>query len=203
MNNVDGFVLAGGASSRMKRDKAELLLGGKTFVEHAAFSLQAIAPQNVYIVGNDKKESIGLPVLPDAIDKNARGAIIGLYTALVHTKDEWTAVLACDLPFVTSELFEKLILLATEDFDAVVPIQPDGRAQPLCALYKPKFCLPFVEKMLDRKEWSLQKLLHHLKTRYVKFAEFSNLLGSEYFFFNVNTPEEYDRAGEIENLIKR
>ena len=121
MHEIEGFILAGGASNRMKRDKAELLLGGKTFIEHAAFSLQTIAPQNIYTVGNGKKESFGLPVLSDAIDKNTRGAIIGLYTTLVHTKAEWTAVLACDFPFMTGELFEKLISLTTEDFDAVVP----------------------------------------------------------------------------------
>ena len=134
MHKIEGFILAGGASNRMKRDKAELLLGGKTFIERAAFSLKTIAPQNIYIVGNGKKESFGLPVLPDVIDKTAHGAIIGLYTAFVHTKAEWTAVIACDLSFVTGELFENLTSLTTEDFDAVVPVQPGDRTQPLCAL---------------------------------------------------------------------
>lgn len=196
---IEGFILAGGASSRMGQDKTELLLGGKTFIEHAAFSLQTIAPQNVYIVGNGNIKSSGLPTLLDAVDKNARGAIIGLYTALVNTKTEWTAVLACDLPFVTRELFEKLISLATEDFDAVVPVQHDGRAQPLCALYRRESCLPVVEEMLGEGVWKLQELLRRVKTRFVEFAILRDLPRAEHFFFNVNTPEDYQKARQIIN----
>ncbi|MBK6725484.1 MAG: NTP transferase domain-containing protein [Acidobacteria bacterium] len=40
---------------------------------------------------------------------DARGAIVGLYTALLSAKTEWIAVLACDLPFVTGELMTRMV----------------------------------------------------------------------------------------------
>jgi len=36
MNEIEGFILAGGAGSRMGSDTAFLHLGGKTFIKRAA-----------------------------------------------------------------------------------------------------------------------------------------------------------------------
>ncbi len=208
-SDIEAFILAGGASSRMKSDKANLrLLGKKTFAERAAGTLSAIAaPENIRVVGNLQQNSIeqnlaNLQILPDVIETTRRGSIIGLHTALFHARANWAAILACDLPFAAGALFERLVFFsASENYQAVIPIQPDGRIQPLCALYKPKICLPIVEKMINENVWSLQKLAAQVKTRVVEFAELRDLPLSEFFFFNVNTPEEYERAREIDCLV--
>jgi molybdopterin-guanine dinucleotide biosynthesis protein A len=221
MHEIEGFILAGGASSRMGRDKSQLRLGGKTVVERAAIALSAIAPKSITLVGEPNRQalelklpndmSIRLRVIPDVpVEKQnsdakdrPRAAIIGLYTALSHGEKEWLAVLACDLPFVTGELFERLVFLLennkakSKNFDAVVPIQPGGRMQPLCALYRPATCLSVVREMLAGDDWSLQKLLRGVKTRFVRFDEISDLRCAEYFFFNVNTREDYAIAEAV------
>jgi len=201
MNDIDGYLLAGGASSRMKRDKANLLLGGVTFVRRAAIALSAVvaAPERLFVVGNLEGNSFDLPILPDEFvgdsgDERKRGAIVGLHAALKNTKANWAAVLACDLPFASGELFEKLASFRDGNSDAVVPMQNDGRAQPLCALYRTEACLSVVEAVLDGEDWSLQNLLRRVKTRFVRFDEISDLPRAEYFFFNVNTPEDYAAA---------
>ncbi len=197
MKDIDGFILVGGKSSRMRRDKANLQLDGKTFVERAAFALSGVA-ENLFVVGNSKENLHGLPILSDTfygennLAENA--AIIGLQTALKNTKTTWTAILACDLPFASRELFIKTALFLDDKIDAVAPIQQDGRPQPLCAVYRSKSCLPIVEKMLRGDDWSLQKLLRRLHTRFIAFDEISDLPDSERFFFNVNTPEDYAQA---------
>ncbi|MER3461713.1 MAG: hypothetical protein C4342_01390 [Armatimonadota bacterium] len=103
-------------------------------------------------------------------------------------------MLACDLPFVSGELFKKLASFDRKDFDAVVPVQQDLRAQPLCALYRRASCLPIVETMLAGDDWSLQELLRRVETRFVGFDEISDLPNSGHFFFNVNTPADYKTA---------
>ncbi len=198
MNDFDGFVLAGGASSRMGENKADLILGGKTFIERAAFALSAVA-NRIFVVGNLKGNSHELPILPDEFlvknNEQKRGAIIGLHTALANTKTDWAAVLACDLPFASGELFKKLATLDRRSFDAVVSLQKDLRAQPLCALYRRDACLPVVEAILDDgDDWSLRNLLRRVKTRFVGFDEVSDLPNAELLFFNVNTPEDYAAA---------
>ena len=198
MKDIDGFILAGGASSRMKRDKANLLLGGKTFVERATYALSAVAPERLFVVGNLKESFNGLPILSDEFtvinNERKRCAIIGLHTALSNTKAIWAAVLACDLPFVSGDLFQKLASFRDENSKAIVPVQADGRAQPLCALYRAENCLPIIEEILNGGDWSLQNFLRRVETRYVRFDEISDLQRAEYFFFNVNTPDDYAAA---------
>jgi molybdopterin-guanine dinucleotide biosynthesis protein A len=64
------------------------------------------------------------------------GAWSGLHAAVAYSRSEWALVLACDYPFVTSDLLTLLAGFASKECDAVVPVQPDGRLQPLCALYR-------------------------------------------------------------------
>jgi molybdenum cofactor guanylyltransferase len=113
---------------------------------------------------------------------------------LKNTTETWAAISACDLPFASSELFQRLALFRDEKFDAAVPRQTDGRPQPLCAFYRPEKCLPIIETMLCGTDWSLQNLLRQVRTRFIEFDEIGDLPNSELFFLNINTPEDYDRA---------
>lgn len=191
----------------MGQNKAELLLGGRTLIERAASALFSIA-NTVYVVGNLNGEITSLPIIQDhPAMGSARGAIVGVYTALVNANTEWIAVLACDLPFVTGELMTKMVGILRDcldsemnDVDAVYAEQPDGRNQPLCGLYQRDRCLPEIEKMLVDGEWRLQQLGVRLKTRVIGFSEIKDIQGSEFLFLNLNTPEEYRSAVEIETM---
>jgi molybdopterin-guanine dinucleotide biosynthesis protein A len=209
MNEIEGFILAGGASSRMGKDKAFLRVGGKTLIECAADALSAVSA-NPHIVGNDLPGDLFLPVVSDVRSiggTEKRASIIGLYSALTHSKSEWTAILACDLPFVSRELFSRLALLGEvfekNAFEAVAPVQPDGTIQPLCAFYKTAVCLPVIEKMFAANDFRLQGIFRQVNARLVKFSEIADLPNAENFFFNVNTPEDLQRASEIENNLFR
>ena len=198
MPEVDGFVLAGGASSRMGKNKAHLKLGGKTFVERAALSFSAIEPRRIFLVGNftNENKAAGIEILPDVFKSDSRASIIGLHTALFHAETEWIAVLASDLPFASGALFKRLTEFVKDEFEAIVPLQKDERAQPLCALYR-KTCLSKIEAALASNEWSLKKLIEKLETRFVRFEEIDDLPNAENLFFNVNTPADFARAGQI------
>jgi len=205
MSLIDGFVLAGGQSRRMGQNKAELLLGGRTLIDRAANSLFSIT-NTVNVVGNLTEEITLIPIIQDhQTIGNARGAIVGLYTALVNAQTEWVAVLACDLPFVTGELMTQMVHILRQgvdeqvnSVDAVFPAQSDGRVQPLCGLYRRDGCLPEIKKMLSAGDWRLQQLRGRLKTRVIGFSEIKDIQGSEFLFLNLNTPEDYRVAVEIE-----
>jgi molybdenum cofactor guanylyltransferase len=198
MDSIEGFVLAGGASSRMGTDKARLVLGGETFIERIAGALQAVASP-VMIVGsrregeNDRVRLNGnlLPVIPDVFEK--WGALGGLHAALSAARTEWAVVVACDLPLVTSDLFLHLAGLRA-DYDAVAPVQEDGRPQPLCAFYRVEACRPATEKLIKAGERRPVTLLQSVHTRWVAFGELADLNGASQFFENVNTPDDYARA---------
>ena len=193
---IDGFVLAGGANRRMGLDKSRLVLGGSTLLQRSASALRSIC-DNVCAVGTIPQNSDGLTAVPDEISSvsgRRRGSIVGLLSALKNASNEWVAVMACDMPFISGEFFERLISFIREDVDAVVPVQPDGRLQPLCALYRREACLPVVEEMHKTGEWKLQNLFAKVRTWSVDFDELRDLDNSGLFFMNVNTPEEYEKA---------
>jgi molybdopterin-guanine dinucleotide biosynthesis protein A len=192
MLEVEGFILVGGASSRMGTDKALLFLGGQRFVERIALALRSIT-EHVSVVGDKelKGANRNWPNVPD-VHPNW-GALGGLHAALSATRAPWAVVVACDLPFVKGELFVRLASLR-QDYDAVVPLQADGRKQPLCALYRVEPCAELAREMIAQGERRPRALLERVRTRLVAPEELSDLAGAQDFFSNINNPEDYARA---------
>jgi molybdenum cofactor guanylyltransferase len=192
MDDVEGFILAGGLSSRMGADKSRLRLGGRTFVELAADALGAVT-RAVSVVGSRQElGEHGLPVVPDVYER--LGAMGGLHAALSACEARWAAVVSCDLPFVTGELFARLASLREDDTEAVAPVQEDGRPQPLCALYAARVCRDTAEELLRADELRPRALLRRVRTRWVECTELSDLEGASIFFSNVNTPADFEEA---------
>jgi molybdenum cofactor guanylyltransferase len=199
MDSFEGFILAGGASSRMGTDKSKLILEGATFVARIAAALSAITSAVTVVGKNVGNESVGNQTNPKSSVRTvpdvfaAWGALGGLHAALSACGAVWAIVVACDLPFVSADLFTRLIHLR-EDFAAVAPVQSDGWAQPLCALYRVNPCLAMSEKLIKSGERRPVTLLQSVSTRWVSFAEVEDLAGADRFFANMNTPEDYARA---------
>ena len=189
MKPCQAFILAGGASSRMGTDKSQLLMERQTFTERIADTLRKVT-DSVTVVGRTLSDS-SLPSVPDVYPQ--WGALGGLHAALTAATREWAIVVACDLPFVTSELFSHLATLRL-DHDAVVPIQPDGRPQPLAAFYRVEPCRRRATELIEMGQRRPLDLLEAVKTRWVAFDEIRNLDQSEWFFVNINTPKDYDEA---------
>ena len=133
MLDVEGFILVGGASSRMGANKSTLLLNGKTTVALISEALRPVTSR-VRVVGTSlDTTSSGLPGVPDLHEH--WGPLGGIQAALRACKTEHCLVIACDLPFVTRELFAFLLQMESEAEvtpAAVVPLQSDGRPQPRC-----------------------------------------------------------------------
>ncbi|MBA2341121.1 MAG: molybdenum cofactor guanylyltransferase [Pyrinomonadaceae bacterium] len=194
MFNLEAFILAGGKSSRMGRDKALLQLGEDTFVERIARALAAVAGERISIVGARSSEARGSRSLVEDVYRDC-GALGGLHAALASAKHDWVIVVACDLPFVTGELFHRLARLR-ENFQAVVPVQTDNRLQPLSALYRREPCLHKAQELLEAGEFRPRVLIEEVRARRVTSNEWSDLEGAESFFTNVNTPQDFARALE-------
>lgn len=198
----DGFVLVGGKSSRMGENKARLWLGDQTFIERAARALEPLAANRIFLLTGESNASFDSPQYSAVADVYPqRGAIGGLHAAFAHARSDWAAILACDFPFVTADLFARLATIAASvaaETAAIVPLQPDGRIQPLCALYRAAPCLTAVAALLQNQAAPpARRLPESVLTRFVDFAELADLPRAEFFFNNVNTPAEYLHAQKI------
>src|SRR5262249_8122214 len=111
-------------------------------------------------------------------------------------------ILACDLPFITTEFMSFLCEIHQNPIphspfptppDVTVPLDQSNRLQPLAAIYDQSL-EAVVRRMLAANEFKVDLLHSRVSTRRVGFEEFAHLRDAERFFINVNTPEEFQAA---------
>ncbi len=187
-----GFVLTGGRSSRMGRDKALLELAGRPLALRTADTMRPLVDQVVLVGAPERCAHLGLPVLADRVA--GKGPLAGMVTALAATAHEWNLVLACDLPYMETRALEVLLHLvaSTPDVDAIVPRTSEGW-QPLCAAYHRR-CLPVFERVLDSDYPKIARAFRDLRVRELSSAELERFALSARMFKNMNTPEDYEEA---------
>jgi len=195
---VSAAILAGGRARRLGgADKASLIVGDARIIDRQLAALRTVA-DDIRIVAGDASRYAGLAVrvIPDAVAD--AGPLGGLYTALLDAAEDRVIVLACDLPFVTAALLERLAaeIRTGEPVDAIVPRSARG-LEPLCAIYR-KGCASVVRTRIDRGDLQIVGLFGELRIRELgpdMLAPYDD--GS--LFENVNTPHDYARAtGRVE-----
>ena len=172
MRRFEICILAGGLSSRMGRDKSRLRLGDRSLLAHICATAK----------------TIGLPhriIRRDLIVHC--GPIGGIYTALVTCRTDASLFLSCDMPFVSAELLEMLVLKSKQNGNALF-IKANGQVGFPFVLFR-RTALPVVESQLAKMAFSLQQLAQALSSQTIKLA---SRRASE--LFNVNTPEDLKEA---------
>ncbi len=206
--DIEAYILIGGRSSRLGRDKAFASVGGKSLAEHALQIVKdGVEPvKTVFVAGNAAQFAIeaitlDVPFIFDLIPD--RGPLGGLHAALSYAQTSWILLLACDMPLLTPEFLTLHATHVSDEFAAVVPEQPDGRLQPLCAFFEVAKAYKLVDEIIHRPRASppMFEIVQELDPKIVKFEKYSHLPGAGEFFHNVNTPQDLDRAGEIERKL--
>lgn len=179
-----GFVLVGGDSSRMGRDKALLPFEGVTLADRVAAAVMGAA-NNITLIGPPERyESLLYPVIPDLV--KGYGPLGGVYTALSSTQSDWNLIVACDMPALTIEFLEELFEAAEgSDADCVIPETSSG-LNPLCAVYHRR-CLAAVKSAVDLKLLKMQDVVSTLRVLKWPVADPSLLQ-------NLNTPADFEKA---------
>ena len=180
-------IIAGGKSSRMGSDKALLPFGEfKTLTE---FQLHRLKPYFSHLHVS-AKNSAKFEFEASFIDDNQSFADHSPLVALLSILEQLqtpVCVLSVDTPFVTPEIFEKLYQNFEDGDDAIVATSPCASHQ-LCALYAPSIAEK-IREQLSRNEHKIRSVLSQSRTKYIAFE-------SDDPFFNLNHPEEYEKAQE-------
>jgi molybdopterin-guanine dinucleotide biosynthesis protein A len=185
---VHGLILAGGSSSRMRRDKALLQYRGETQLERAV-ALAGRHTRAVFIsvrAGQAADPARARhPLIVDSLP--GEGPIVGIRSALAaHPEVAWL-VLACDLPFLDDAALETLLRERDpESFATAFRSTHDGLPEPLCALWEPSAGPALAEYQAAGGHCPRKFLMRH-KARLLEPLDTRTL-------DNVNTPEEYAEA---------
>lgn len=187
-----GFVLAGGQSSRMGRDKAVLRYRGETFLQRAVRILKSLGLE-VSIVANRKnnawlQKDLGARILLDEID--GVGPLGGLLTALKSSSSKNNYFLPCDMPFVEPDFF-RLIEPFTDEFDVVAAEDRQGCLHPLCGYYS-NHCLSSIQQLIDRGDRKVSTIFRAKEVKALTLQA-SELGIPDSMFFNANTPADLEQ----------
>jgi len=177
-----GYVLVGGRSSRMGRDKALLPFRGGVLAESVAREVTSAAGSAVLVGDPSRYAAYGYPVIPDRYP--GEGPLGGILTALYHTTAEWNLVVACDMPALASAFLRRILDAAEQsDADALVPTGPSGFPEPLCAAYHAR-SRDSLQGAFVRGERKVMAAVASLQVVLWPMAELAP-------FQNVNTPEDW------------
>ena len=189
IKNVGGFILAGGASSRMGRDKAVIELDGEPLVVRAARLLQPIVGPPTIIGPAERFAPFGLHVIAD--DQPGFGPLGGIATALRAATHPWNLIIGCDLPFLTQGWLESLIRQALgSQADVVLPLSAQG-AEPLCAMYHKK-AESQISAALAQGIRKITQGLAGLAIVNLAPEEWKPFDSMGLLFKNINTPDDYN-----------
>ncbi|CAO5149374.1 molybdenum cofactor guanylyltransferase [Frankia sp. AiPs1] len=135
--NWSALLCAGGAARRLGgRDKPAVVVGGSTLLDRVLAATAGAVRQ--IIVGPRRP----LDGPSDAVDWRREeppggGPVAAIACGLDAVTTPFVAVLAADLPFLTSrELGALLRTAGTTEVDVAVLVDPDGRAQYLAAVWR-------------------------------------------------------------------
>jgi molybdopterin-guanine dinucleotide biosynthesis protein A len=181
-----GFVVAGGRSTRMGRDKALLPWQGSTLLDHAIARLSAVCGEVRILCGpGPRYEDRGRPLVVDAIPDG--GPLAGIAAGLESAGDAAGVYLGVDLPHVPVALLEMLIALT--DADAIVPVTPGG-PEPLCAVYGPG-CRDAVRARLAAGDRRMTSFWPDVRVREWGPADIGRFGPPADLFANLNGPLDY------------
>src|SRR5689334_356060 len=100
MQAITAFVMAGGKSSRMGRDKAFLEFDGQTMLDRLLNITRGVTKE-ICIVGDLAKFRSFGSVVEDIF--RDRGPLGGIHAALSSTKTDLNLMVAVDLPFIEAK----------------------------------------------------------------------------------------------------
>ncbi|GAB7012378.1 molybdenum cofactor guanylyltransferase [Halolamina salina] len=208
-------IIAGGRSTRFgDEDKATAPLAGTPMIRRVADRLEPVVDEVVVNCRDDQRAAI-----EDALSgyeqptnfaldpETDQGPMAGIRNGCRAATGEYTAVVACDMPFVDPDAISYLFDRAsgeieppadaddegTPPFDGAVPRLGDGWYQTTQAVYRPDAMADACDAALERGDRKILAPLEDLTYAVVSEAELEAVTDLT-TFENINTKAEFDEA---------
>ena len=190
MAEITAVILAGGKSRRLGIDKAALRLGDKTLLEGIVQKMSALS-EEIIVVGDSLPYPLsGIRLVADIYP--GCGPLGGIHAGLTVASNFHSLVVACDMPFLNLELLQYMVELGTSH-DVVIPRWDNDKLEPVHAIYS-KNCLGPIERLIQRRDFRIIHFFPEVQVRYVERDEIERFDPKHLSFFNINTPEDLERA---------
>ena len=198
------MILAGGFSRRFGQDKGLIDLAGKPLILHVVDRISKVDNEPLVVVNSrvqkQKFESLLSHKANVVVDKhNAQSPLVGALTGFESAKGEYSLLLPCDTPFISSHIAQ-FLLNKCFNKGAVIPRWTNGYIEPLQAAYDTKLALIAAKKALEQGKLDLRSMIARLMgVQYFSTVFLRQMDPKLLTFFNINTLRDLKRA---ESLLK-
>ncbi|HEY4816687.1 MAG TPA: molybdenum cofactor guanylyltransferase [Candidatus Acidoferrum sp.] len=194
-----GYVLAGGGSTRFGRDKALVEIDGAPMLLRMRALLGNVTQQVHVIASPNKYAALGITGIGDRWE--GQGPLAGIITALLSTKEavgglEWNLIVGCDMPFLTREWLSYLLERALASRAEVVAPQSAQGLEPLCACWRTSTA-PKLQQFFEDGTRKITEAMKRLDMEIVDETDWKRFDTAGRLFWNMNTAADYQEAKRI------
>jgi molybdopterin-guanine dinucleotide biosynthesis protein A len=200
-----GYILAGGASSRFGQDKALVEVGGKPMLARMCELLRSAAIEVTVIADPERYANFRFRCVADHWP--GEGPLGGIITALedADARDhlpEWNLIVSCDMPFLTHGWLSYLAERASKSAAQVVLPQSAHGPEPLCACYRTD-AGSALRVVFERGVRKITDALQQVKTEVLDEADWKRFDSAGRLFWNMNTTDDFEEARRILEAAKK
>ena len=180
-------------------DKGITLIKGTPMIKIIYNKIKGLSDDIILIVKSEQFYDRYYSIFEDKVRimfdiiNNVRNPVIGAYSCFNYSKYEYTLILACDMPLIKVEAL-KFLIKNIDDYEAVLPIHPNGYTEPLHAIYKNKACIGKIKELIhinsNIKMMAFIKKLE--KVCYLPVKLLRNFDPNLDIFYNVNTTHDIE-----------
>jgi molybdenum cofactor guanylyltransferase len=198
-SSLAALILAGGQSSRMGRDKAQILWLGSPLLQRVYQAASACCDR-VYLLTPWPEHYQGF-VDQSCIflteSQPGEGPLVALNQGLLQLSQPWTLLLACDMPCLNPQLLRHWARQLEQLPDAQLALVPQhqGRWQPLCGFYR-RQAQPSLQPFIKQGKRSLQAWLNQAPVQGLPITD-----AEAKTLWNCNTPEDLETAVMLEEDV--
>jgi molybdopterin-guanine dinucleotide biosynthesis protein A len=202
MLQKSAVILAGGFSRRFGRDKGLVVLAGKPLILHVIDRVYKVVDEILVVVSSEKQKNKFEVILEEkanlVIDKDdSQSPLVGAITGFETADAEYSLLLPCDTPLVSTQIVQFLLDMCVNR-SAAIPRWPGGYIEPLQAVYRTESALTAAKTALKQGKMNMQSMIDNLRgVRYVSTIVLEQLEPDLLTFFNVNTPQDLNKAEAI------
>ena len=184
MSKLNGLILTGGRSTRMGQDKSLLTYHDKPQREHLTDLLRPYCDAVFWSVNAEQAEEITIADQPIIIDAfTVPGPLNGILSAFQHDSGVAWLVVACDMPLLTNQSLDALVVGRNPEKPATAFYDSDGRfPEPLLCIWEPSI-EPILQNALALGNQSPRRVLMFADCHLLTAPNRQELL-------NINDPTE-------------
>lgn len=198
---ISGIVLAGGYSKRLGQNKGLVEISHKPLITYVIDGISKLADEIIISIrSNDQLNTLARVLGEDVTfvmdEGNAHMPLAGAIAGFNKARGEYSFLLPCDTPFISSRIME-FLQDSCVGKDAAIPVWPKGYIEPLQAVYRTKSALAATKKALE-SGFTMREAVNNLESVcYVPTSVLQKFDRELMSFFNVNTSLDLRKAREI------